>query len=167
MIVGSYFYRMLSSCKAKRAESLLEWNDNQAREALIHALTTPPATDEEPIGEEGRAAYEDEALEESEPVTDPGKRVDVQSQSQISTTEEIFEPDPNETQEVTGTTSMQSGPAHSTQDVPANLKPWQQIRLKSNDTKFAVRAHCLFMGSTDYLVLDIKARDAINWNPYT
>lgn len=138
---GLVFLQNAELLQNKKGGILVKWNDADAREALIHALATPPATEEEPVGQEGRAAYEDEALEEPEPLMEPERRADVQSQSQTSPTEEIFEPDPNETQEATGTSTMQSEPVHSTQDVPANLKPWQQIRLKNNDTKFAVRAH--------------------------
>lgn len=160
---GLEFLQNAELLQSKKGGILVKWNDNEAREALIRALTTPPTTDEDPTVEEGRPVYEDEALEEPE----PERRVDVQPPSQTSTIEVIFEPDPNEAQDGTGTANIQSGPAHSTQDVLGKVKPWQQIRLKNNDTKFAVRAHCSFKSSTDYLMLDTKARDATNWNPYT
>ena len=138
---GLEFLQHAALLNSKKGGIFVEWNDNEAREALIRALTTPPTMDENPIVEEGRPVYEDEPLEGPEPGQEPERRVDVQSPSQTSIIEDIFEPDPNEAQGGTGTANIQSGPTHSNKDELAKEKPWQQIRLKNDDTKFAVRAH--------------------------
>lgn len=138
---GLEFIQNAGLLQSKKGGPLVKWNDNEAREALIQCLTAPPITDEDPSVEEGSVAYEDEAPEEGQSNVESERRIDVQSQTQASAIEDIFEPDANGTKESTATASLQSGPTHGTQDVLANSKPWQQIRLKNNDTKFAVRVH--------------------------